>query len=73
MKKHGLVVMLLLVMMVSSVALAEITYFSVMEIPTNTRTPLMDWGLLLTIPVLVSTSGTICSENTAASLQTILR
>ena len=44
MKKRGLVVMLLLVMMVPSVALAEITYFSVVEIPTGTGTPLMDWA-----------------------------
>lgn len=43
MKKRGLVVILLLVMMVSSVALAERTHFN-LEIPTGTGTPLMDWA-----------------------------
>lgn len=43
MKKRGLVVILLLVMMVSSVALAERTYFN-LEIPTGIGTPLMDWA-----------------------------
>ena len=43
MKKRGLVVMLLLLLMVSSVALAERTHFN-LEIPTGTGTPLMDWA-----------------------------
>lgn len=43
MKKRGFVVMLLLVIMVSSAALAERTHFN-LEIPTGTGTPLMDWA-----------------------------